>query len=110
MELLNLDDLAKVVRKVTVDGTDHDVVEMDVEGMIESVKRSKELDKMDPESAEHFEASIAFIHRAIPSLAPERIKKLKLRQIDALSKFITANVEEEVQKGVQAQGEAPGKQ
>lgn len=111
MNFLNLDAIGEKAKKyVTIGGHDHEVIEMTVERMVNAMKRAKQLEKLDPDSPEHFEETIVFIHDAIPSLSPERIRALKLSQVQALSNFITAEVEDEVERGEKVAGdEALGK-
>lgn len=101
MKTLNLDALSAVQRTLTLGGAVYPVEEMNVENFIAATKATEELnrDGKEPTMIEQLEASVAMIHRAIPSIEMGKLRKLSMEQLVAVSKFIRGEYDEEAMNG-----------
>lgn len=109
MKLLNIDELSKVTRTLTIGGVEHPVIDMSVENFIETQKEAEKLEKSDS-TVTHIEASVRMIVRAVPTLTEDQLKKLSLTQLGMILKFINGELDEEAkQQGEEKTPEKEGK-
>lgn len=114
VEVLNLDDFAKIKKVVKLHGKDYSVEEMSVEDFIEVSREAKRLEALGERLDEvgQVEAMIKLIRQAIPSLPEETARKLKVPQLAVLIRFINGELQAEMVRGAeqQAAAEADGKE
>lgn len=108
MKFLNLDELAKTNRTITLAGNEHAVVEMTVENFIETTKAAEALSKGDPTFAEQMEASIEMIVRSVPTLDTATLRKLSLEQLTKVLQFLRGDLDAKAAPA-QEKDAAPGK-
>lgn len=110
MKFLNLDELAKTNRTITLAGEQHEVVEMTVENFIETTKAAEKLEKADPTFGDQMEASIDMIVRSVPTLDAPTLRKLSLEQLTMVLKFLRGDLDEKIAASAAPTGaDAPGK-
>lgn len=100
MKVLNLDDLAKTTRTLTLDGVQHEVLDMTVGAFIEATKNEEKMKKAS--LADQFENAVKMVHERVPTLSEERLKKLNFDRLTIILKFITGELD-----GEQKAEEAP---
>jgi len=95
VKVLNLDQLAKHTKSITLGGKEYVIHDMTVEQFIEaeaSVNRLK--DSKDP--VVQLKETIALIHRAIPDAPVELLNRLSIEQVGALMSFINGEMDAQV--------------
>jgi hypothetical protein len=96
MDLLNLDDLAKVEKSLKLKGKKYPIVELSVENFIAAMKEAEELDaKGDLKLHENIARTVQHIARVIPTLPEEDIRGLTVPQLTALVAFVNGTVQEQ---------------
>lgn len=112
-ELLNLDELAKDRKFITLDDQKHEVVGDTVETFVERARRSKERPETS-DMSQQFVYLVELVHDAIPSVPKERLMKLTLGQLDAvvaytlaIPKDVAAMTEAKSEKGKSQTEESP---
>lgn len=108
MKLLNIDELSKVTRTLTLGGVEHAVLEMSVENFIETSREAEKLGK-DAGLPEQIESSVRMIVRWVPTLKEEQLRKLTMTQLGMILKFINGELDEEA-KAEAANDKAPEKE
>lgn len=108
MKVLNLDDLAKTNRSLTLGGVTYEVEEMTVENFIETTKAAEKLEKEDGSIVNQVSATIDLIVRSIPTIKTETLRKLPLEQLSTIVKFIRGDLDEK-ETVPAAEGEVSGK-
>jgi hypothetical protein len=109
MKALNLDQLAKVERTLTIEGVEHSVMEMTVGNFIETSAESKRLLNIkDP--AEQLKATVALIQRSVPSLNPDTLHRMSFDKLHMVVQFIQGSMDDEkevgdAEPGTEAEGE-----
>lgn len=94
MKTLNLDQLKKVNRTVTLGGKTYEVLDMTVAQFIESTDAAERLkDEKDP--TKQLKEALEMVHRAMPSCPKEILGQLNLDQLNTLLEFINGGMDEE---------------
>lgn len=93
MNVLNLDDLSKARRTITLGGKDYEVVDMTVENYIETTKKAKELGE-NPNEIEQMEAYIEMISRSIPGLEAKVLRGLSVEKLMMILRFLSGTLDE----------------
>lgn len=105
MKTINLDEFAAEKRTITLNGKEHEVREMTVTDFVEA---SVEADKIEADGVrgvrENAEDTIMHLHRAIPTLAVEELRRLSVAQMSVLLAFVNGSLQAEMTKGVEASG------
>lgn len=109
-QILNLDDLTDDgdVKILKLDGAEHRTVEMTVEKYIERVKRAREIKTEDETVEGNIERTCELLAELFETLSVERLKKLTLRQLNALVEFALAAPKDIVAQAEQGQDAAAG--
>lgn len=94
MKTLNLDQLKKVSRTVTINGNTYEVLEMTVAQFIESSAAAERL-KNENDSAKQLIEALAMVSRAMPACPKETLDALNLEQLTTLIEFINGGMDEE---------------
>lgn len=110
-KFLNLDELAPAVAvTVKLDGTDHQLKEMNVEDFAWVQSKMKTLEK-GGESGEYLTALCEMINRSFPTISVERMRSLSLNKLEKLLEFTlnlaTQGAEVKVEEGAAATAEDP---
>jgi hypothetical protein len=102
VKVLNLDELAKPRRKVTVLAVDYEVREMSVEGFIEYSRKARENEaraKQDPDRErtpeDDVQSMVDTVRLAVPDLPEAVLKRLSLIQLTTLIEFINGLLDDE---------------
>lgn len=109
MELLNLDVLAGITRKVTLGGFEYEIVDQTVEQMVEALRVAKKVEGSSDDPEVILGSMIETAVRLLPECPEEQIRRLKLRQLAALIEFASAPDEEVVANSevVEPTGDSP---
>lgn len=108
MNLLNLDELAPVLKTVVFKGVKHEIKELGVGAFLEAYAQSKTLGTKDDVAA-NLEDTITQIRRVIPSLPEAELREMSFEQLFTLVRFVNGTLEASkeagekvVQKGVES--------
>jgi hypothetical protein len=105
VKTLNLDQLAKHTKTVTLGGKEYPVLDMTVEQFIETNAAAERLkDEKDP--VKQLRETVALIKRAIPDCPIEQLNKLQFEQLGVLLDFINGDLEKEAAKANEGKGQA----
>jgi hypothetical protein len=92
VQILNLDELAKVTRAVTIKGVTYKIEEMSVEGFIAYSQEVKKLEEKQKQvgltEADHIHSMISTIRLAMPECPEDVLQGLKIPQLTALVSHI----------------------
>lgn len=103
-KILNLDDLAKHTKTVTLRGKEYPVVDMTVEQFIESTSAAERL-KDDKDPVRQLEEAVKLLKRSIPDCPVEEFRRLTFEQLNVLLDFINGDLEKHADK-VPSEGKA----
>lgn len=109
MKILNLDELAKTTRTITLGGKEHEVIEMTVGNFIETSKAAELLESDKASLPVQMEESIKMVIRSVPSLTDEQLRKLSLEKLATILKFLRGELDP-VTTSNATEGQEPGKQ
>jgi len=104
MQILNIDDFAKINRQITLGGITHPVQELDVQQFIDNLKAANDLEiassalEGNDRVADSFEQGVRSIHQSIPTLSEDQIRKLKLPAMTAVMQFIRGELDPDIAK------------
>lgn len=106
MKVLNLDEISKVTRQVTIKGATYDICEMSVDGFVDYTKYAKELtDKGDKLTAEdNLSLMVKTISVAIPDAPKDVLAKLSILQLTTLVEFINGQLDADATAAAGAEG------
>lgn len=91
---LNLDNLVKERRTITVGGTTYAVVDMTVENYIATTKRAQDLGD-NPSDVDQMESYVDLISRFVPEFDVQTIRSLSVEQLTTILKFVNGQFDEE---------------
>lgn len=94
MKFLNLDDLAKHNRTLTIGGVEHVVEEMTVGNFIETTNAASKMGE-NPTFRQQVDATIDMILRSVPTLKREELNKLPLEKLTTIIRFIRGELDVE---------------
>lgn len=106
-KILNLDEIGNAEAKMTIrlDEHDHQLEELTVAGYIERIRRAQGLKaKTDQTAEDQVEDMITFITDSFPTLKPDRLRQLKLAQLNAIINFAIATPEDVAEQVKAEQG------
>lgn len=96
MDVLNLDELSKQTRTITIKGQSHEVIDMTVEDFIETTKAIEEMEKKEKVSdVDEVVSAIGIISRRVPTLSVDELNKLSMEKLSLIMKFIQGQMDEE---------------
>ncbi len=101
MKALNLDDLSKESRTITLDGVVHEVLDMSVENFIETQRKSDQLGE-NATDVEQIEAYVEMIARSVPSLGSPKLRSLSVDKLTRILKFLNGVYDEEAKVVIEA--------
>lgn len=96
MDLLNLDDLVRITKKVQLAGEVYEVAEQTVGGMLEAIRLARAADQKDVEPEVILEQLITTAQKLLPKCPVEILHGLKVEQLSALIEFASAPAAETV--------------
>lgn len=93
MKVFNVDALAKETRHIVLDGQQHEVVPMNVESFLKTLEVADALEQ-DKSTASQINGVVKMINAAIPTLSEDRIRKMPLEHMNAISEFVRGEIPE----------------
>lgn len=96
MELLNLDEILTIKRKITIGGVDYDVSDQSIGQMITTLQVQK-LIESEGDEEELMMQIVESIKAIIPACPEEVIRRLPMRGVNAIFEFANASDKEAIE-------------
>jgi hypothetical protein len=105
MNLLNLDEVSKAKRQITLGGVDYDVVDQSVGQMISSIQVQKLLSNVEGNEVEVMSELLKSVQEIIPTCPESKIRTLSMSSINAIFDFIGTPDKEVIENSKEDTGE-----
>lgn len=101
MKLLNLDDLTAVRRTVQIEGVEYAIAEQTLGQLIEDLKIGRKTKRTEADMAQ---ALLTQAQALLPDCPEDKLRKLNMRQLNALVEFARASDDDVVGETEAAEG------